>query len=45
MTILEMGIPGGHEDQLTVAYISMMSHINDLVERHQHDARPTGDYR
>jgi hypothetical protein len=31
----------GYEDQLTVAYISMMSHINDLVERHQSDARPT----
>ena len=33
--------PGGYEDQLTVAYLSMMSHINDLVERHQHDDRPT----
>jgi hypothetical protein len=31
----------GYEDQLTVAYLSMMSHINDLVERHQSDARPT----
>ncbi|MEW8232456.1 MAG: conjugative transfer ATPase [Candidatus Thiodiazotropha endolucinida] len=43
ITILEMGILAreGYEDQLTVAYISMMSHINDLVERHQHDARPT----
>ena len=43
VTILEMGILAreGYEDQLTVAYISMMSHINDLVERHQHDARPT----
>ncbi len=42
-TILEMGILAreGYEDQLTVAYISMMSHINDLVERQQHDARPT----
>jgi conjugative transfer ATPase len=42
VTILEMGILAreGYEDQLTVAYISMMSHINDLVERHQHDARP-----
>ncbi|PUB91005.1 MAG: conjugative transfer ATPase, partial [gamma proteobacterium symbiont of Ctena orbiculata] len=40
ITILEMGILAreGYEDQLTVAYISMMSHINDLVERHQHDA-------
>ena len=43
VTILEMGLLAreGYEDQLTVAYISMMSHINDLVERHQHDARPT----
>ena len=43
VTILEMGILAreGYEDQLTVAYISMMSHINDLVERHQSDARPT----
>jgi hypothetical protein len=31
----------GYEDQLTVAYLSMMSHINDLVERCQHEARPT----
>jgi conjugative transfer ATPase len=43
VTILEMGMLAreGYEDQLTVAYISMMSHINDLVERHQRDARPT----
>ncbi|HBO13923.1 MAG TPA: conjugative transfer ATPase, partial [Halieaceae bacterium] len=43
VTILEMGMLAreGYEDQLTVAYISMMSHINDLVERHQSDARPT----
>jgi conjugative transfer ATPase len=43
VTILEMGMLAreGYEDQLTVAYISMMSHINGLVERHQRDARPT----
>ena len=43
VTILEMGMLAreGYEDQLTVAYLSMMSHINDLVERHQSDARPT----
>ncbi|MCU7870805.1 MAG: conjugative transfer ATPase [Candidatus Thiodiazotropha sp. (ex Lucinoma borealis)] len=43
VTILEMGMLAreGYEDQLTVAYISMMSHINNLVERQQHDARPT----
>ena len=43
VTLLEMGILAreGYEDQLTVAYLSMMSHINDLVERHQSDARPT----
>ena len=43
ITILEMGILAreGYEDQLTVAYISMMSHINALVERCQHESRPT----
>ena len=43
VTILDMGILAreGYEDQLTVAYLSMMSHINALVEEHQHDARPT----
>ncbi len=43
VTVLEMGILAreGYEDQLTVAYISIMSHINDLVERHQNDERPT----
>ncbi len=43
VTVLEMGILAreGYEDQLTVAYISIMSHINDLVEHHQHDERAT----
>lgn len=43
VTILEMGILAreGYEDQLTLAYLSMMGHINDLVERHQKDERPT----
>ena len=43
VTLLDMGLLAreGYEDQLTVAYISMMSHINALVEEHQHDARPT----
>lgn len=43
VTILEMGLLAreGYGDQLTVAYLSMMSHINDLVERSQHDERPT----
>ena len=43
VTILEMGMLAreGYEDQLTVAYISIMSHINDLVERCQNDERPT----
>jgi conjugative transfer ATPase len=43
VTLLEMGLLAreGYEDQLTVAYLSMMSHINDLVERQQHDARQT----
>jgi len=43
VTILEMGLLAreGYEDQLTVAYLSMMSHINDLVEKMQHSDRPT----
>ncbi len=43
VTILEMGLLAreGYEDQLTVAYLSMMSHINDLVETMQHSDRPT----
>lgn len=43
VTILEMGLLSreGYGDQLTVAYLSMMSHINDLVERSQHEERPT----
>lgn len=43
VTILEMGLLAreGYGDQLTVAYLSMMSHINDLVERSQHEERPT----
>ncbi len=43
VTVLEMGILAreGYEDQLTVAYLSIMSHINDCVERHQREARPT----
>jgi hypothetical protein len=43
VTILDMGMLAreGYEDQLTVAYLSMMSHINALVEQHQREARPT----
>jgi conjugative transfer ATPase len=43
VTILDMGLLAreGYEDQLTVAYLSMMSHINALVEAQQHDQRPT----
>jgi conjugative transfer ATPase len=43
ITHLEMGIFAreGYEDKLTVAYIGIMNHINDLVEREQHDDRPT----
>ena len=43
VTILEMGLLAreGYEDQLTLAYLSLMNHINDLVERHQNDERPT----
>ncbi len=43
VTLLDMGLLAreGYEDQLTVAYLSIMSHINGLVEQHQHDDRPT----
>lgn len=43
VTIVDMGILAreGYEDQLTVAYIGLMNHIHDRVERQQNDARPT----
>ena len=43
VTIVDVGVLAreGYEDQLTVAYVGLMNHINDLVESHQHDARPT----
>ena len=43
VTITDMGILAreGYEDQLTVAYIGLMNHIHDLVERKQNDERPT----
>ena len=43
VTIFEIGMLAreGYEDQLTVAYLSLMSHINDLVERHQQSDRQT----
>lgn len=43
VTVLNMGLLAreGYEDQLTVAYLSMMSHINALVEAQQHEQRPT----
>lgn len=43
VTIFEMGLLAreGYEDQLTIAYLSLMGHINDLVERHQNDTRAT----
>ncbi len=43
VTITDMGILAreGYEDQLTVAYIGLMNHIHDLVEKHQNDERPT----
>lgn len=43
VTILDMGILAreGYEDQLTVAFIGIMSNINNLIEQHQRDERPT----
>jgi conjugative transfer ATPase len=43
VTHVDMGILAreGYEDQLTVAYLGLMGHINDLIEQRQRDARPT----
>ena len=43
VTIFEIGLLAreGYEDQLSVAYLSLMSHINDLVEKHQQTNRQT----
>jgi len=43
VTHMEMGIlqREGYEDQLTVAYVALMNHINSVVEARQHDERPT----
>ena len=43
VTILEMGLLAreGYEDQLTIAYLSIMSHINNVVEKQQHSDRQT----
>jgi len=31
----------GYGPELALTYVSLMNHINDMVERHQHDKRPT----
>jgi len=31
----------GYESELALTYVSLMNHINDVVERHQHDKRQT----
>ena len=43
ITIVDMAMLAreGYEDQLTVAYMGLMNHINDLVEQYQHANRPT----
>lgn len=43
VTILELGLLArdGYEDQLSVAYLSLMAHIHDLVEARQHESRQT----
>ncbi|MDN3519016.1 conjugative transfer ATPase [Aquisalimonas lutea] len=43
LTIVDVGMLAreGYEDQLTVAYMGLMNHINDLVEQCQHEDRPT----
>ncbi len=43
ITILELGLLAreGYEDSLACAYTSIMSHIQDFVERHQREGRAT----
>ena len=43
VTVLDMGLLAreGYEDQMTVAYLSIMSHVNALVESQQHRDRQT----
>lgn len=43
ITVFEMGLLArdGYEDQLTVAYLSLMAHINELVERQRNTRRQT----
>lgn len=43
VTIFELGLLAreGYEDQLTVAYLSLMAHIHDLVEMQQDETRQT----
>ena len=43
VTVVDLGIVAreGYEDLLVLAFVGLMNSINDLVERHQHDARPT----
>ncbi len=42
-TFVDLGILArdGYEDQLTVAYMGLINHIHGLIERYQHDPRPT----
>jgi len=43
VTIMDMGTfaRDGYEDKLTVAFMSIMNHINNVAEKHQHENRPT----
>jgi conjugative transfer ATPase len=43
VTFVDFGILAreGYEDKLTVTYLGLMNHITALVERRQHDDRPT----
>ncbi|HNP34332.1 MAG TPA: conjugative transfer ATPase [Woeseiaceae bacterium] len=43
LTVLEMGLLAreGYEDQLTLAYVSMMNHINHCIESQQYSERQT----
>ena len=43
VTLVDLGTLAkeGYEGELAVAYVSLMNHINNVVEHHQHTARET----
>jgi conjugative transfer ATPase len=43
VTVIELGLLAreGYEDQLTVAYLAAMNHVNAIAEAKQYESRPT----